>query len=465
MKINYRVFLTDSIIKTTIWNVIVIIGFYLLFNLFAVVKLIDLADAELDKKIRHEVERVDIFVDFEGDSLLFHFMGEFEESDFREITDNAYLLQIYKSTGEILFKSENVDKFGEIPLPKFKLATKEEFVNEYHNDIDLRTIYRKLDSRDDVIIQLSTFRSSSTKLAEEFEIFALITFPIVLILILISSLILSRKAYSNINNVIDLANEITATNLSKRIVYKASTNDVLGKLRDTLNELFNRLDKQVSKISEFTNNASHQLMSPLTAIKSEIEYLQKKERERDDYLNSLNILGSQTDRLINITKNLLILAKESENIGTTDNVFSLTKVIETDLNKSLKSERITYKIEDGIFLRGNTEYFFMVMFNLIENALKYSDDEQPVIVKANREGGTIMIQVSDRGIGISDIDKPHIFEKFFRGSNSYKSNGFGLGLSLVYTIVKQMRGNIIVENNTPSGTKFTLTFPTIKMEN
>lgn len=464
MKINYRFFKSDSIIKTTLWNVVVIIGFYLLFNFFAVIKLIDLADAELDKKIRHEAERVDIFIDLQADTLFFHSYKEFEESDFNEITANSYLLQIYNAQGEILFKSNNIDKFGEITLTKFKLEDREVFFNEMHSNVNLRTIYRMLDSRDDIIIQLATFRSSSTELAEEFEFFALITFPVVLVLILISSLILSRKAYSNINNVIDLANEITANNLGKRIIYKASKNDVLGKLRDTLNELFDRLENQVSQITEFTNNASHQLMSPLTAIKSEIEYLQKKEREKSDYMNSLAILGAQTDRLINLTRNLLILAKESENIRITDNIFSLNKLIESDLANAIKSDRVVYEVEEELFLRGNFEYFLMVLYNLTENSLKYSDPGQPVIVRAARQGTSIIINVIDHGIGISDADKPHIFDKFFRGENSQKSQGYGLGLSLAFTIVRQMKGTIRADDNLPSGTSFTLIFPSIRME-
>ncbi|MDP2301369.1 MAG: HAMP domain-containing sensor histidine kinase [Ignavibacteria bacterium] len=464
MKINYKNFLSDSIIRTTLWNVAVIIGFYLLFNFFAVIKLLDLADHELDKKILHEIEHIDIFVDFENDSLIFYSDREFDESDFKEITANAYLLQIYDKNGKILFRSKNLEKFGEITLSKFQLKSNEEFSNEVHNDIDLRCVYKKMDSKDDIIIQLATFRSSTTKLAEEFELYALITFPIILILILITSLFLSRKAYSNINKIIDLANEISASNLSQRIVYKTRPNDVLAKLRDTLNELFNRLENQVSTISEFTNNASHQLMSPLTAIKSEIEYLLKKERGKEEYINSLSVLGTQNDKLISITKSLLILAKGSNHKGLIDNVFSLSKLVETDLIDTININRVIFEIEENIFLRGNSEYFSIALYNLIENGLKYSNDEQKVIVKGYNNNNSIIVNVIDSGIGISDKDKSLVFDKFYRGTNSYKTDGFGLGLSLVSTIIKQMQGTISVKNNTPTGTVFELIFPAIKME-
>lgn len=463
MRINFKNFISDTIIRITIWNVIVIIGFYLLFNFFAVIKLLDLADKELDKKILHEIEHIDIFVDYENDSLIFYSYREFEESDFKELTSNAYLLQIYNKNGEILFKSKNLEKFGAITLTKFYLTSDEIFSNEVHNDIELRCVYKKMDSGDDIIIQLATFRSSTTKLAEEVEFFVLLTFPIVLVLIVITSLFLSRKAFSNINKIIALANVITASNLSERIVFKAKSHDILAKLRDTLNHLFDRLENQVLKISEFTNNASHQMMSPLTAIKSEIEYLLKKERDKADYVDSLSVLLTQTNKLISINKSLLLLAKETNNFVTIDSIFSLNKLVETDLKSSYKSDRIIYEIDEGIFLRGNAEYFLIVLQNLIENGLKYSNPDQNVTLKVTRTTSSIQIRVIDFGIGIPEIEKPRIFEKFFRGSNSHKTNGHGLGLSLSLILVEQMEGSISIENNLPTGTIFVLTFPIINM--
>lgn len=437
-----------------------ILGFYFIFNLFAVYKLLDLADNELDKKIKHEIEHIDHFVDYVGDSLIFHSTREFDESDFLDVTPNAYFLQIYDSTGNILFTSKNISLIGNLPIEFKKLKSDYIFYNSDYKAIELRFVHKKMDSDNKVIIQLATPRASVVNLAREFEIFILLTFPLVLLLIIAMSFFLSKRAFSNVKKIIDLANEISAQNISKRIVYKAGKNDVLSLLKDTLNDLFGRLENQISQIAEFTSNASHQLMSPLTAIKSELEYLLKKDRQKDEYVAALTVLKEQTDKMINIVKTLLILARESDASKLLSNVFSLNKLIDSEI-KPVYSAPIEFKSEPELYLRGNSDYFTLVLQNLLDNALKYSGKQKKVSLSAYQIDNSIIIKVSDNGIGIPDNEREVIFDKFYRGSNSGSSTGFGLGLSLVKVIVKQMQGNITIENHQPNGTIFILTFPAV----
>ncbi len=464
MKLDLKFRFSDSIIRTTLWNVLVIIGFYILFNIFSVYKLLDLADKELDKKMLHEIEHIDIFIDMQDGELVFHNKKEFEEPDFNEITENAYLLQIYDSKKKILFQSPNIVLFGEIPITRTELSKDTEFNNEESGGEALRVVYKKMDSGVDAIIQLSSFRSSTTQLAEEFEFYNLVTFPIVLSLILLTSLFLSKKAYSNINKIIDAAKEISAKSISKRISFETSENDVLARLKNTLNELFERLEGQFLKIEEFTDNASHQMMTPLTALKSEIEFLLKKDRNLSEYIVALHVLKSQTDKMIGIVKSLLILARES-NPGILNNtVFSVNRVIKEEVNPLIRSDCTVFHLQDDFFLRGNPDYFAIVIQNLIENGIKYSPEGAVINVGVSQTDEFVTIKVSDTGIGIPTEDKAKIFDKFFRGSNTKRVQGSGLGLCLVKLIVEQMRGVITVHDNEPSGTIFLLTFPIVRMD-
>ena len=106
------------------------------------------------------------------------------------------------------------------------------------------------------------------------------------------------------------------------------------------------------------------------------------------------------------------------------------------------------------------------MENLIDNALKYSNKESTVVVKAENTSGKIIISVADTGPGINDEEKEKIFERFYRSASSIKSNipGYGLGLCLVKTIVLSMEGTIRVEDNIPVGTKFMVSFPAINID-
>ncbi len=101
----------------------------------------------------------------------------------------------------------------------------------------------------------------------------------------------------------------------------------MGRLRDTLNNLFTRLEVQINQISQFTDKASHQLMTPLTALKTELKYILKRERKPEEYKNTLNMLNVQTDKLISIIKSLLVIAKYSGNTESHKSVFKLSQVI------------------------------------------------------------------------------------------------------------------------------------------
>lgn len=460
MKNSIKEIFSSSYTKHALLISAVIFAFYLLFNIFAFFKLVDLADKELDKKIIHEIEHVDKFVDMIADTLFFYSYREFEEDDFQTITENAYFLQIYNSSGNILFESPNINLIGNLPL--LHLSLEENIIkdNIEFNEFDLRVVYKKLDDNDSAIIQLATPRTDVVNFITEFEIFNLVTLPLVLTLIIIISLFLSIKFHRKLDNIINLANEITAQNISKRLDYTGSSIDIYVRLSNTLNKLFDRLENQINQISEFTNNASHQLLSPLTAINSELEYILKKERNIPEYIETLETLRTQTENMIKIIQTLLILARESDGLKYLNTFFNLENLIKKELIPRYKSYRVLFEIDKEIILRGNSDYTTILLSNLIDNSIKYSDPGNiEITVKSFIDDNNINIVVKDNGYGIPDIEKSKVFEKFYRGSNSEHSTGHGLGLSLVSLIVKQMNGQIKIMDNFPSGTVFHLTFP------
>jgi len=460
LKNSIKEIFSSSYTKHALLISAVIFAFYLLFNIFAFFKLVDLADRELDKKIIHEIEHVDKFVDMIADTLFFYSNREFEEDDFQTITENAYLLQIYDTAGNILYESPNINLIGNLPLMHLSLDEIIVKDNIEFNDYDLRVIYKKLDDNDYAIIQLATPRTDVVNFITEFEIFNLVTLPLVLALIIMISLFLSLKIHRKLNNIINLANEITAQNISKRLDYTGSSSDTYVRLSNTLNNLFERLENQINRIGEFTNNASHQLLSPLTAINSELEYILKKERNIPEYIETLETLRTQTENMIKIVQTLLILARESDGLKSLNTFFNLEKLIRTELIPRYKSHIVLFEIDKEIIIRGSSDYTTILLSNLIDNAIKYSDPENiEIIVKSFMDDNNINIVVKDKGYGIPGNEKSKVFEKFYRGSNSENSTGHGLGLSLVSLIVKQMKGEIKIIDNFPSGTVFHLTFP------
>ncbi|MFA4923383.1 MAG: HAMP domain-containing sensor histidine kinase, partial [Ignavibacteriaceae bacterium] len=269
--------------------------------------------------------------------------------------------------------------------------------------------------------------------------------------------------FAPINKIIKLANNISTTKLSERLNYKADADDELGKLRDTLNNLFNRLEEQIKRISSFTDNASHQLMTPITAINTELEYIIRNKKNGADCEQSLPVLKEQTERLISIIQSLLLLSKSEKDVLMQNSVFNLSSLINNQIRKRFEHEQIDYFIEDEIYVRGKEDYFLHALNNVVDNAIKYSPRNEKVEIRANRSLDRITITVADKGLGISDSEKEKIFERFYRSGEIEKLGikGHGLGLSLAQAIVNVMNGSIAAKNNTPKGSVFIISLPPI----
>jgi signal transduction histidine kinase len=129
------------------------------------------------------------------------------------------------------------------------------------------------------------------------------------------------------------------------------------------------------------------------------------------------------------------------------------------------SHSINTEVEQDIYIKGDQEKFLIVLDNLVDNAVKYSPDSDVVNVILQSNGDNIKLIVEDHGIGIDENDKEKIYERFYRSKNSEEMGikGYGLGLSLVKTILVEMGANIVIEDNQPSGTRFIITFKTLNI--
>lgn len=449
-----------------------LIMFFLLFvisNVFTIVITNNILINNLDNRLKNEVLTLLDSFKIQQDSIIFVGYSEIKEPDFTTVNYGAFFLQVYNNKNKLLLKSANLDLFGQIPFNIPQTNSNYEFDNITIGNHKLRVVYTPLldeHNRTAAYMQLSVFRTEYSSIMQKIILFNLFNLPFILLIILLVSIFLAKKSYAPINKIISIAQHISALNLRERIKYDAHPQDELGRLRDTLNNLFSRLEVQFNQISQFTDNASHQLMTPLTALKTELEYILKKDRAPQEYKDTLVVLNAQTDKMIKITKSLLILAKFSGNPELNKDVFNVSHVVDDIIKQSFNNNNIESKISKNIYLRGSYEGFEIIMQNLIDNAIKYSADNGLVTVEAVKVDDKIIMSVSDSGVGIPNEDKEKIFDRFYRTPSTLKSEikGYGLGLSLVKEIVLSMQGIIQVKDNTPSGTVFIITFPSIDIK-
>ena len=239
----------------------------------------------------------------------------------------------------------------------------------------------------------------------------------------------------------------------------------MGRLKTTLNDLFERLDYEINQISNFSDNASHQLMTPLTAISTELEYILKKDHDKNECLGALEVIQNQTEQMIHIVKTLLILAKDCVICRDEKKVFNLSSMINEEINNIYQDKNLIIECGEEIYIKGVADYFQMVLQNLIDNAIKYSDDNSSIKLITSLKDNYVKISVEDNGIGIADDEKIKVFEKFYRGSKIENSGikGYGLGLSLVESIVTKLDGKIFIEDNKPTGTIFIIELPVVTL--
>lgn len=215
----------------------------------------------------------------------------------------------------------------------------------------------------------------------------------------------------------------------------------------------------------FMLSITHELKSPLSSIKLSLQTMGKHKLEADKSELLITNSLSDIDRLDSLIDNILFAAKiERNETGFSDvetNISELTSHIAQKFSHNKKSIVIEAEIQPGIYMLIDSMAFISLITNLLENALKYSDDKQQVKLKLFTSNSSIILSITDKGLGVPDEFKAKIFEKFYRIGNeeTRTTKGTGLGLYIVKRIVEIYKGAIDLNDNQPNGTTFTVVFP------
>ncbi len=224
--------------------------------------------------------------------------------------------------------------------------------------------------------------------------------------------------------------------------------------------------------SRFTADASHELRTPLTAMKAEIEVaLREKTISASAAKNLLKSNLEEIDKLEELSNNLLVLSQIQDR--DKKNLFkqiSLKEIVEqaiADLSPIAQKKKITLQIDlKEIKLQADKESINRTIKILLDNAFKYSPEGSNVSIKTYTEGSWAVIQVTDQGIGIKELDLAHIFDRFYRADTSRSKKdipGYGLGLSIAKKIIENHQGKIEAISTIDKGSTFTIKLPSKRL--
>ena len=228
------------------------------------------------------------------------------------------------------------------------------------------------------------------------------------------------------------------------------------------------IQEMVDEQNRFITDASHELRTPITALKSEIEvYLRSDKYTEKETKELLNSNLEEVNNLQILSENLLQLAqieKPNENI-TLDDV-SLSDILNEAVRKVqplAKEKHIEiHKQLTDVIVKGDRQSLTEVFVILLDNAIKYSSEKKKVTIKSESMDHTIVVNVIDNGPGIEKNDLPHIFDRFYRADTSRTKqtiNGYGLGLSIAKKVIEMHKGSIAVKSEKNKGTTFTVQLP------
>jgi len=277
---------------------------------------------------------------------------------------------------------------------------------------------------------------------------------------------LSGRLLKPVGQVTSLASLISSRNLKERINYQGA-NDEMKQLADTFDDMLRRLEKAFDSQRQFIQDASHELKTPISIARTNIEVLEMNEKiTKRDYEVLMEVLKLSLERMNKLSDKLLLLIEDdaARLKWTGIDMATLLHEVTTEFDGKTKAAGLNLETKlssEDMLVNGDALLLKQAISNLVENAIKYSHPGGTVNISAEVEDSRLVIQVQDRGIGISEADRQHIFERFYRvdKSRDRARGGSGLGLPIVKKIMDSHGGTISVESAPGEGSSFQISLP------
>jgi heavy metal sensor kinase len=273
---------------------------------------------------------------------------------------------------------------------------------------------------------------------------------------------LARRALAPVDGMVEAARRIEAEDLTKRLPVP-SGGDELGRLAAVVNDMLARLERSFDSGRRFSADAAHELRTPLTILKGEIEVALGSFQAPAEIQQALVSCLEEVDRLNSLVEDLLLMARmEADALNTPPSPVNLAEVVqEAEPALSELAQRAgntcTVATAPPLWVNGYESLLFRLIFNLAENAIKYTPRGGLIEVTLEGQDGLAALQVKDNGVGIAPDAREHIFDRFYRGDPAREGSGTGLGLALVRSIVQLHHGQIRVSSEPGSGSCFRVT--------
>ena len=377
---------------------------------------------------------------------------------------SGHYYQIVSADGEVLVRSPSL-WLGDATLP-VEHASETEFltvtgpgggsIRLYSRSFDFslgRLTFQAADTLEDTHRLLGSFRKT-----------VLFIFPVVFIVCGVGVFLMTGWALRTLKSFTAKVGQITEENLSERVEERGVVTE-LQPLAANFNTMLGRLEESFNRQKQFLSDASHELRTPTSIIKSFCDVTLSRDRAAGDYKEAIRKIGDTVNRMCDIINRILVISRlDTKTIQfkpVKTDLLAMMKDVVKLIEPSAQSKGVTTSLSGAnVTVKGDREGLMEVFTNIVENAIKYNKPNGSIDISVSDSGNTAVVVIRDTGIGIPESEMEKIFDRFYRVDASRGVTvGSGLGLSIVRTIIEAHGGTVNVTSEVGVGSSFSISLP------
>lgn len=378
-------------------------------------------------------------------------------------------LAVYAENGELIYRSKFLEAHPQMLLPAAQIK-QARARNQKLDGRHFRFVYETVTANGHMFtVEMGLPSDDAVQTLHLFRAYLLMFAPALLLVAAGVGYWMGRRALSPVDALVRTAREVSGANLSSRL-QKLETGDELQRLSDTLNEMLDRIEKAFRRVTQFTADASHELRTPVSLIRTEAELTLRRSRGEVEYKESLRHILLEAERTTVLIEQLLALARadsgrETLHMQPVDLHQTLREIVDSwQQVATIRNLQFSAKMaEDDALVMGDETMLRRLIDILLDNAFQYTPSPGSVSLRLEQSEDAIAIAVQDSGVGIAEEEQGKIFERFYRvdPARSRARGGSGLGLAIAHWIVTQHHGSIRVESQPGKGATFRVELPKI----
>jgi two-component system OmpR family sensor kinase len=416
----------------------------------------------IDRELQLEVDKHKGEIFLVDGKIRFLYLNEWKQMEHTQLQLNPIFIEIVDLEGNSMDRSPNLGE-NHLTFSPEKAKSEEAWTQKIGSrEVRQRQIPLLNAGKQEGYLLLAKSFEDSRELLDNLRNVLLLIYPLILVSLYLSMRYLAGKSIEPLEKISLKTNQITQQNLNERVP-ETGTNDEIGQLTRAINSLLGRLEQALQREKQFTSDASHELRTPLAVLRGTLEVLIRKPRSAEEYEAKVKTALVSIDRMSAMLDQLLALARVENGKNLVKEELELITFLEELADKITEEQTHPIQFQSlvgvPIYVATHEKSLEMILQNLLENAVKYSQAGGEVILRVGKEKEAF-IEVVDSGSGIASEYLEQIFDPFFRVQEALDHGipGTGLGLAIVKKLAQESSIRLSVSSEKGKGSTFRLDF-------